>query len=86
MFVVNLAIADFVMMAKTPIFIYNSFNLGYALGHFGCQIFGVMGSLSGITQATTNLCIAFDRYRYEIKTKSISDLKKHVFLCFARKK
>ncbi|CAB3363334.1 Hypothetical predicted protein [Cloeon dipterum] len=63
MFVVNLAIADFIMMLKTPIFIYNSFNQGYALGFKYCQIFAVMGSMTGITQATTNLCIAYDRYR-----------------------
>jgi hypothetical protein len=44
---VNLAVCDFIMMAKTPIFIYNSFNRGYALGHWGCQIFGVMGTVRG---------------------------------------
>lgn len=44
--IVNLAICDFVMMAKTPIFIYNSFNRGFALGNLGCQIFGVMGTVS----------------------------------------
>jgi len=46
-FVINLAICDFVMMLKTPIFIYNSFNRGYALGTLGCKIFGVMGTVSG---------------------------------------
>lgn len=63
MFVVNLAICDFVMMLKTPIFIYNSFNLGYALGHLGCQIFATMGSFSGIGASATNVAIAYDRYR-----------------------
>lgn len=60
-FVVNLAFCDFVMMTKTPIFIYNSFNHGYALGSTGCQIFALMGSLSGIGAAMTNACIAYDR-------------------------
>ncbi|CAB0002283.1 unnamed protein product [Nesidiocoris tenuis] len=62
-FVVNLAICDFVMMLKTPIFIYNSFNLGFALGHVGCQVFGAMGSFAGIGASATNAIIAYDRYR-----------------------
>lgn len=62
-FVINLAIYDFIMMLKTPIFIYNSFNLGFALGQFGCQIFAFVGSVSGIGSAATNACIAYDRYR-----------------------
>ncbi|XP_003699784.2 ultraviolet-sensitive opsin [Megachile rotundata] len=62
MFVVNLAICDFSMMIKTPIFIYNSFNTGFALGNLGCQIFAVIGSLSGIGASMTNAAIAYDRY------------------------
>ena len=62
MFVVNLAFCDFAMMIKTPIFIYNSFYRGYALGHLGCQIFAFIGSLSGIGAGMTNACIAYDRY------------------------
>lgn len=46
MFVVNLAICDFIMMLKTPIFIYNSFNRGFEAGMVGCQIFAVMGTVS----------------------------------------
>lgn len=61
-FVVNLAICDFMMMLKTPIFIYNSFTRGFTTGHFGCQIFAFMGSLSGIGASATNACIAYDRY------------------------
>lgn len=60
-FVVNLAFCDFIMMSKTPIFIYNSFNLGYALGSTGCQIYSLMGALSGIGAAMTNAFIAYDR-------------------------
>lgn len=62
MFVVNLAFCDFMMMLKTPIFLYNSFLRGYAAGHLGCQIFAFMGSLSGIGAGMTNACIAYDRY------------------------
>lgn len=61
-FVINLALCDFMMMSKTPIFIYNSFNHGYALGSAGCQIFALVGALSGIGAAITNACIAYDRY------------------------
>ncbi|XP_058797459.1 opsin, ultraviolet-sensitive isoform X2 [Phymastichus coffea] len=61
-FVVNLAILDFMMMMKTPIFIYNSFNTGFALGHLGCEIFGVMGTISGMGAGMTNAAIAYDRY------------------------
>nr|APY20493.1 ultraviolet sensitive opsin [Cucujus clavipes] len=62
MFVVNLAFCDFIMMLKAPIFIYNSFNRGFAAGFLGCQIFASMGSLSGIAGGMTNACIAYDRY------------------------
>jgi len=52
------------MMMKTPIFIYNSFNYGFATGYLGCQIFAFVGSLSGIGAGMTNAAIAYDRYRY----------------------
>lgn len=62
-FIVSLSLFDFIMMAKTPIFIYNSFHRGFALGVMGCKIFGLMGAISGIGAATTNACIAYDRYK-----------------------
>nr|QWV42723.1 ultraviolet sensitive opsin [Sinodendron cylindricum] len=62
MFVVNLAFCDFIMMLKAPIFIYNSFNRGFAAGKIGCQIFGFVGTISGIGAGMTNACIAYDRY------------------------
>ncbi|XP_060520961.1 opsin, ultraviolet-sensitive-like isoform X2 [Cylas formicarius] len=62
MFVVNLAFCDFMMMLKSPIFLYNSFHYGFAAGQLGCQIFAGMGSLSGIGAGMTNACIAYDRY------------------------
>lgn len=62
MFVVNLALYDFIMMLKTPINIYNSIYRGYALGHMGCQIFAFVGSISGIGAGMTNAAIAYDRY------------------------
>jgi r-opsin len=62
MSVVNLAIMDFLMMLKTPVFIYNSFHKGFAAGHLTCHIFAFVGSCSGIGAAVTNACIAYDRY------------------------
>ena len=49
------------MMAKAPVFIYNSFNRGFASGALGCQLFAFVGALSGIGAAMTNACIAYDR-------------------------
>lgn len=59
--ILNLAILDFIMMAKAPIFIYNSAMRGFATGAFGCQIFALMGAYSGIGAGMTNACIAYDR-------------------------
>ena len=59
------------MMIKAPIFIYNSFNTGFATGHLGCQIFAFIGSLSGIGAGMTNAAIAYDRYRYKYQVKSL---------------
>ncbi|XP_063600712.1 opsin, ultraviolet-sensitive-like [Penaeus indicus] len=63
MLIVNLALADFVMMLKTPVFIINSFNEGPVMGRLGCQIYGLMGAYTGPGAACTNAAIAFDRYR-----------------------
>jgi len=39
----NLAVSDFFMLAKTPVFIYNSYFQGPALGKIGtsCKINGI---------------------------------------------
>nr|ABW69111.1 ultraviolet-sensitive rhodopsin [Polyommatus icarus] len=60
--ILQLAILDFIMMAKAPIFIYNSIMRGFATGAMGCKIFGLMGSYSGIGAGMTNACIAYDRH------------------------
>jgi len=51
------------MMAKTPIFIFNSFNEGPVFGRVGCSIFALLGSYNGAGAAITNAAIAWDRYR-----------------------
>ncbi|XP_038216351.1 opsin-3-like [Zerene cesonia] len=63
MFVINLAIFDLAMMGEMPHLIMNSFYqrmLGYELG---CDIYAVLGSLSGIGGSITNAVIAYDRYK-----------------------
>ncbi|XP_063360335.1 opsin, ultraviolet-sensitive-like [Cydia amplana] len=60
--VANLALSDFFMLAKTPVFIFNSFNLGPALGKTGCVIYGFVGGLTGTTSIATLAAIALDRY------------------------
>ena len=62
-FIVNLAICDFIMMLKTPVFIYNSFHRGFMMGHLGCQIYSIMGAYSGIGASCSNAFIAYDRYK-----------------------
>nr|ADQ01811.1 opsin protein [Leptuca pugilator] len=61
--VANLAIFDFIMMLKTPVFIVNSFNEGPVWGKLGCDVFALMGSYAGIGGAVTNAAIAYDRYK-----------------------
>lgn len=48
LFVLNLALCDFLMMSKIPILIYNSFYQTMALGSAWCEIFALIGSISGI--------------------------------------
>ncbi|XP_028030977.1 opsin, ultraviolet-sensitive-like [Bombyx mandarina] len=60
--VANLALSDFMMLAKTPIFIFNSFNLGPALGKTGCVIYGFVGGLTGTTSIAILTAISLDRY------------------------
>lgn len=60
-FVINLAVCDFLMMSKVPVLIYNSFHHGMALGPLWCEIYGLIGSIAGIGAAITNAFIAYDR-------------------------
>jgi len=61
--IVNLAVCDFLMMIKNPVFIYNCFHLGPVFGLAGCQIYGLIGAYVGPCAAFTNAAIAYDRYR-----------------------
>lgn len=65
MFVVNLAIFDLIMMLNMPLLVINSFLERPVGWQLGCDIYGALGSISGIGSAINNAAIAFDRYKYE---------------------
>ncbi|ODM91335.1 Opsin-2, partial [Orchesella cincta] len=60
--IANLAISDFLMNAKTPIFIINSLYQGPVMGEFGCKLYGFVGGLTGTASIMTLATIALDRY------------------------
>ncbi|XP_026820091.1 melanopsin-like isoform X1 [Rhopalosiphum maidis] len=60
--IMNLAVSDFIMLAKTPVFIYNSYYQGPTLGKLGCQIYGFFGGLTGTVSIMTLAAISLDRY------------------------
>ncbi|EFX70796.1 hypothetical protein DAPPUDRAFT_346935 [Daphnia pulex] len=60
--IMNLAISDFFMLIKMPIFLYNSLLQGPALGIKGCQIYGFMSGLTGTTSIMSLATVAVDRY------------------------
>lgn len=62
-FIVCLAICDFLMMVKTPVVIYQSFKLGPVLDVFWCKFYGVIGTVSCASTTWNNAFISFDRYR-----------------------
>lgn len=83
MLVVNLAILDFIMMMKTPIFIMNSYNEGPIWGKLGCDVFALLGSYNGIGSAMNNAAIAYDRHRLILKKgKKIMKYTKFYYLNF----
>ncbi|XP_014283879.2 opsin, ultraviolet-sensitive [Halyomorpha halys] len=60
--VLNLAISDLILLSKIPLFVYNSYKQGPALGSFGCQTFGFVGGMTGTCSIMTLAAIALDRY------------------------
>ncbi|XP_076757600.1 rhodopsin 5 [Xylocopa sonorina] len=63
MFIVSLAIFDVIMAFEMPMFLVNSFLERMIGWEVGCDIFAMLGSVSGMGQSITNAAIAFDRYR-----------------------
>ncbi|XP_011878302.1 PREDICTED: opsin, blue-sensitive [Vollenhovia emeryi] len=62
-FILNLAVFDLLMATEMPMLIVNSF-LERTIGwETGCDVYALLGAISGMGQAITNAAIAFDRYR-----------------------
>ncbi|XP_046659782.1 opsin-3-like [Homalodisca vitripennis] len=62
-FVVNLAVFDLTMMLDMPMLVANSFYQRPIGWQFGCDLYGLFGSIAGIGSAINNAIIAYDRYR-----------------------
>ncbi|XP_032796187.2 opsin-2 [Daphnia magna] len=60
--IMNLAVSDFLMLIKMPVFLYNSLLQGPALGSKGCLVYGFMSGLTGTTSIMSLAAIAIDRY------------------------
>ncbi|XP_054009056.1 opsin, blue-sensitive [Hylaeus anthracinus] len=63
MFIVNLAVFDLLMGFEMPMLIVNCFMERMMAWEVGCNVYAVLGSISGFGQAISNAVIAFDRYR-----------------------
>ncbi|XP_071515155.1 opsin, ultraviolet-sensitive-like [Panulirus ornatus] len=61
--VVNLAVADLLMMSKAPIFIIHSFLQRPATGRLGCEAYGAVSLLAGLSAIWFLTAISLDRYR-----------------------
>ncbi|KAI9549944.1 hypothetical protein GHT06_005214 [Daphnia sinensis] len=59
---VNLAFSDLLIILMIPIFIYNSFLQGPAIGGFGCKAYGFLSGFSGTSTILTLAAVAVDRY------------------------
>ncbi|ESO87351.1 hypothetical protein LOTGIDRAFT_154846 [Lottia gigantea] len=64
MYVANLASADLIMcLFNFPILIWASLKGQWQLGNIGCQIYGVIGALTGFMSINTLTAMAVDRYQ-----------------------
>ncbi|KAK8375794.1 hypothetical protein O3P69_008503 [Scylla paramamosain] len=61
--VMNLAMADLLMMSKAPIFIVNSFAQRPYTGRLGCEIYGFVSLVAGLSAIWFLTAISLDRYR-----------------------
>ncbi|CAN7993754.1 unnamed protein product, partial [Ixodes hexagonus] len=60
--VFNLALSDMLMDLEIPLLVYNSLKLRPALGVWGCQLYGLMGGLSGTTAIFSIAALSLERY------------------------
>ncbi|XP_064084435.1 opsin, ultraviolet-sensitive-like isoform X2 [Macrobrachium nipponense] len=77
-FVMNLALADLMMMGKTPIFIVNSFLQRPLLGYVGCQVYGFVSLLSGLSAIWFLTGISWERYRVMRTSYSTQEMHSRV--------
>ncbi|XP_071520529.1 uncharacterized protein [Panulirus ornatus] len=62
LFILNLAVSDFLLLAALGLYIYNSVYEGPAAGKVGCDVYGFVGGFTGTTSIMTLAAISFDRY------------------------
>lgn len=65
---------DLLMATEMPMLIINSFlerTIGWEVG---CDVYALLGAISGMGQAITNAAIAFDRYRSAPSSSDDRDL------------
>nr|BAQ54742.1 opsin, long-wavelength sensitive type [Somatochlora uchidai] len=85
LFVVNLAISDFMLMATmAPMMTINCYFETWILGPLMCQIYGMLGSMFGCASIWTMTIIAMDRYNVIVKGMSGTPLtnKRALFWIF----
>uniref|UniRef100_A0AAG5D8B1 G-protein coupled receptors family 1 profile domain-containing protein n=1 Tax=Anopheles atroparvus TaxID=41427 RepID=A0AAG5D8B1_ANOAO len=84
--VINLAVADFIIMMEAPLFIYNSIHQGPALGSIGCTVYALMGALGGTVAIATLTVISIDRYNVVVyplnPNRSTTKLKCYFLIAF----
>ncbi|XP_058123600.1 opsin-2 [Anopheles ziemanni] len=84
--VINLAVADFIIMLEAPMFIYNSIHQGPALGSIGCTVYALMGALGGTVAIGTLTVISIDRYNVVVyplnPNRSTTKLKCYILIAF----
>ncbi|XP_053674238.1 opsin, ultraviolet-sensitive [Anopheles nili] len=84
--VMNLAVADFIIMMEAPLFIYNSFHQGPALGSVGCTVYALMGAIGGTVAIATLTVISIDRYNVVVyplnPNRSTTKLKCYFLIAF----
>ncbi|XP_032986961.1 melanopsin isoform X2 [Rhinolophus ferrumequinum] len=63
MFIINLAVSDFLMsFTQAPVVFASSLYKRWLFGEAGCEFYGFCGALFGITSMITLTAIALDRY------------------------
>ncbi|XP_017898137.1 PREDICTED: melanopsin isoform X3 [Capra hircus] len=63
MFIINLAVSDFLMsFTQAPVFFASSLYKQWLFGEAGCEFYAFCGALFGITSMITLTAIALDRY------------------------